>query len=202
MSVCSLRLMRTRLWPAAFASADIRLVLPTPGEPSRRIGFGSCIARRTLAALRRVDGAESSKPIVSGGGAGPRGMAKGAMPKMPSRSMNAPSPVAAVRWSPPGLAAASIAACASGGSSSLKNCLHCSASPLAISSGRPRPRPRPSRRVRYAPCANASAGANRRLHPLAADPVPAAAALTNCAHATKSRVNSAARAAPRPAISR
>jgi hypothetical protein len=44
-----------------------------------------------------VDGADSSKLIVFGVVAEPRGMAKGAMPKMPSRSMKAPSPVAAAR---------------------------------------------------------------------------------------------------------
>ena len=112
MSVCSLRLMRTRLCPAALASADTRLVLPTPGEPSRRMGLGSCIARRRRAALRRVDGAESSNPNAEPRttGAAPRGMAKGVIPKRPSRSMNSPSPPAVA--ASPGLDAASIAECA------------------------------------------------------------------------------------------
>jgi hypothetical protein len=60
MSVCSLRLMRTSLCPAALARAATRLVFPTPGEPSNKIGLASCIARRRRAVLRRVEGAESS----------------------------------------------------------------------------------------------------------------------------------------------
>jgi hypothetical protein len=45
-------------------------------------------------------------------GTGPRGMAKGTMPKRPLESMNTPSPFAAAFATSPGLAAASIAACA------------------------------------------------------------------------------------------
>ena len=47
MSVCSDKLIRTRRWPATFASAAMSVVLPTPGEPSSITGFGTCIARST-----------------------------------------------------------------------------------------------------------------------------------------------------------
>ena len=47
MSVCSERLMRTRLCPEALASAEMRLVLPTPGLPSSKMDWGSCSARIT-----------------------------------------------------------------------------------------------------------------------------------------------------------
>jgi hypothetical protein len=42
MSVCSLQLMRTSCTPAARASAATRLVLPTPGLPSRSTALPSC----------------------------------------------------------------------------------------------------------------------------------------------------------------
>mmetsp|Transcript_31942 Transcript_31942/g.53420 ORF Transcript_31942/g.53420 Transcript_31942/m.53420 type:complete len:203 (-) Transcript_31942:182-790(-) len=61
MSVCSERLIRTSLWPEAAASAETKLVLPTPGEPSRRIGFFNCMALNTRKTLRDVVGAVMSK---------------------------------------------------------------------------------------------------------------------------------------------
>eukprot|EP00982_Pelagococcus_subviridis_P002018 15649-Pelagococcus_subviridis.AAC.2 len=112
MSVCSLKLTRTSSCPDAFASAAMSDVLPTPGEPSSKIGFVSCIARRTRAALRRVDGAVSSNDAsLEAEAARPRGIVNGEMPKTPLASMKTPSPDEAPA-SPPGLAAASIAACA------------------------------------------------------------------------------------------
>ena len=118
MSVCSLRLMRTSAWPDARAKAAIRLVFPTPGEPSSKIGFVSCIARSARAALRRAEGAEKEKASAETPSfpRGPRGIVNGAMPKNPSRSISAPSPDppgSAAGWAP-GFAAASIAgrACA------------------------------------------------------------------------------------------
>ena len=97
MSVCSLRLTRVRRCPAAFARALIKEVLPTPGEPSSRIGFGNCIARNTRAALRFAEGAFSSNCAstapMAPRGSDPRGTANGATPKRfaASSSTNAPS---------------------------------------------------------------------------------------------------------------
>ena len=97
MSVCSLRLTRVRRCPAAFARALIKEVLPTPGEPSSKMGFGNCIARNTRAALRFAEGAFSSNCASTAPtaprGSDPRGTANGATPKRfaASSSTNAPS---------------------------------------------------------------------------------------------------------------
>ncbi|KAH3671434.1 hypothetical protein WICMUC_004614 [Wickerhamomyces mucosus] len=56
-SVCSDRLIRVSAFPVAFARADTKLVLPTPGLPSNRIGFLTCIALTTRMALAAVVGA-------------------------------------------------------------------------------------------------------------------------------------------------
>ena len=56
-TVCSERLILTRLWPLALARAETRLVFPTPGIPSSNNGFPNCMARRSLKALRRGPGA-------------------------------------------------------------------------------------------------------------------------------------------------
>ncbi|KAH7374285.1 hypothetical protein BKA66DRAFT_367990, partial [Pyrenochaeta sp. MPI-SDFR-AT-0127] len=56
-SVCSDRLSRVRGFPMALARAVTSVVLPTPGFPSRRIGFASCKARTTRMAFERVVGA-------------------------------------------------------------------------------------------------------------------------------------------------
>ena len=57
MSVCSERLMRTMGCPITCAIAMMRDVLPTPGEPSRRMGLCSCSARSTRLRLEHVVGA-------------------------------------------------------------------------------------------------------------------------------------------------
>ena len=57
MSVCSDRLMRTSGCPIACATAVISDVLPTPGEPSSRIGLCSCSARSTRFRFEHVVGA-------------------------------------------------------------------------------------------------------------------------------------------------
>eukprot|EP01136_Pigoraptor_vietnamica_P011881 Opistho-1_new@51227 len=81
-SVWSLRLMRTMGYPAAAASAVTRLVLPTPGEPSRRMGRRSCMPRRTRCRLRHVVGACSAKRGSLG--CVPLGRRKGCTPKASS----------------------------------------------------------------------------------------------------------------------
>ena len=60
-SVCSERLRRVKGLPIALARAVTSVVLPTPGLPSNKIGFGSCRARITRIALERVVGASSAK---------------------------------------------------------------------------------------------------------------------------------------------
>ncbi len=56
-SVCSDKLIRVKSFPVALASADIKLVLPTPGLPSKRIGLFTCIALTTRIVLAAVVGA-------------------------------------------------------------------------------------------------------------------------------------------------
>lgn len=56
MSVCSDKLILVKGYPAILASADTNAVFPTPGDPSNRIGFLNCIARKTLIALMDVVG--------------------------------------------------------------------------------------------------------------------------------------------------
>ncbi|PYI25267.1 hypothetical protein BP00DRAFT_302447, partial [Aspergillus indologenus CBS 114.80] len=56
-SVCSERLIRVSGFPRALASAVTSVVFPTPGLPSRRIGFGSCNPRAILTELPIVVGA-------------------------------------------------------------------------------------------------------------------------------------------------
>jgi len=63
----------TNLCPAAFARAETIDVLPTPGEPSNKIGFrASCNARRSRATLRLVDGAVKANSVVEGIGCVPQ----------------------------------------------------------------------------------------------------------------------------------
>lgn len=47
LTVCSDKLIRTRVLPEALANAPTKLVLPTPGEPSRRIGLFSFVALKS-----------------------------------------------------------------------------------------------------------------------------------------------------------
>lgn len=54
ITVCSDRLILTRWFPEAFASAATRLVFPTPGEPSSSTGLCSFNARRSLWAFTAV----------------------------------------------------------------------------------------------------------------------------------------------------
>lgn len=53
-TVCSDRLILTRGFPEAFASAATKLVFPTPGEPSSRTGLCSFKALRSLWAFIAV----------------------------------------------------------------------------------------------------------------------------------------------------
>lgn len=54
LTVCSDKLIRTRVFPEAFANAATKLVLPTPGEPSRRMGLFSLAALKSLWAFIAV----------------------------------------------------------------------------------------------------------------------------------------------------
>lgn len=54
VTVCSDRLIRTRRFPEALASAATKLVLPTPGEPSSKTGLCSFRALRSRWALTAV----------------------------------------------------------------------------------------------------------------------------------------------------
>lgn len=53
-TVCSDKFILTRWFPEAFASADTRLVFPTPGDPSSRTGLWSFNARKSLRAFIAV----------------------------------------------------------------------------------------------------------------------------------------------------
>lgn len=50
-TVCSDKLIRTKPCPVTFAKVLTRLVFPTPGLPSSKIGLGNCIARSIFATL-------------------------------------------------------------------------------------------------------------------------------------------------------
>lgn len=73
LTVCSDRLILISSWPDALAMAPTRLVFPTPGEPSRRIGRGSWRARNTRWAFWEVVGELRVYVLAnfSGGGSGP-----------------------------------------------------------------------------------------------------------------------------------
>lgn len=60
LTVCSDRLILTTWWPDALASAVTRLVFPTPGDPSRRIGHKSCNPRKRRWIFMDVVGASSA----------------------------------------------------------------------------------------------------------------------------------------------
>lgn len=53
-TVCSERLILMSWFPEALASAATRLVLPTPGEPSSRMGLWSFSARKILMVFTAV----------------------------------------------------------------------------------------------------------------------------------------------------
>lgn len=54
LTVCSDKLIRTSVLPEALAKAPTKLVLPTPGEPSRRMGLFNFVALKSLWAFMAV----------------------------------------------------------------------------------------------------------------------------------------------------
>lgn len=54
LTVCSDKLIRTSVLPEALAKAPTKLVLPTPGEPSSRMGLFSFVALKSLWAFIAV----------------------------------------------------------------------------------------------------------------------------------------------------
>lgn len=54
LTVCSDKLTRTSVLPEALAKARTRLVLPTPGEPSSRMGLLSFVALKSRWAFMAV----------------------------------------------------------------------------------------------------------------------------------------------------
>ena len=60
LTVCSDKLILISSCPDALAIAVTKLVLPTPGDPSSKIGLGSCRPRNTRTAFWDVVGAFSA----------------------------------------------------------------------------------------------------------------------------------------------
>ena len=63
LTVCSERFILVIPWWHVLARAETKLVLPTPGEPSKSTGRESCMARMSFIVLTEVVGAERENAL-------------------------------------------------------------------------------------------------------------------------------------------
>eukprot|EP00962_Isochrysis_galbana_P005086 scaffold1394_cov109-Isochrysis_galbana.AAC.29 len=190
-SVCSDRLMRTTGWPHAAPSAWTSDVLPTPGLPSSRTGLRSCIARKTRNALARGVGA-ASEMGAGVGGTVPIGTKKGARP---NRRATSPAVPSVGPGTCPGSNRGTVslprhsveASRSQAGSSEMSLATHRARTASRSAREADTCSPIASTHVRHAPCTNAPAR-----------PRPPRVALTNPAHASRSRRLGAAPLKPAP----